>query len=100
MIKNLPSFNYTELLDQLEIIDLKAYFSNGCDKIYMEEDLSCYEKRYCIYWYKYQKGAPATTDFMPDDWVKLDSLPENTNLEKNIGIPNADTNFPMNEKLC
>jgi hypothetical protein len=40
---------------------------------YKEPDLSSYDNKYCIYWYRYEKGykTPASEQLLPEEWRRL-----------------------------
>jgi hypothetical protein len=42
-------------------------------KLYKSPDLTAYDNKYCIYWYRYEKDytPPATESFMPNNWRRL-----------------------------
>lgn len=54
------------------------YTFDPCEAV----DYSDYHNKYCVYWYRYDKGAPQAADkFLPAGWVRLSN---NTN----VGLPN------------
>jgi hypothetical protein len=47
------------------------------------QDLTSYDNKYCVYWYRYNKGYIQPTDeegIMPNDWERITSL-------NNVGLP-------------
>ena len=55
-----------------------SYIFDPCEAV----DYSDYHNKYCVYWYRYDKGAPQAADkFLPAGWVRLSN---NTN----VGLPN------------
>ena len=68
---------------------IEAYFREGYDyKPYVTEiDETLYEKRYCIYWYKYIPGYEDETErFMDSGWKRLTEY-------DNHGLPSAVLNI-------
>ena len=65
-------------------------------EIYQTPDLSAYDNKYCIYWYRWEKDyiAPSNEKIMPDGWRRLTpSDLVNYTLgdsdQKNVGLPSV-----------
>jgi hypothetical protein len=59
------------LLQKVEGVENSGWKENYV--AYKEPDLSMYDNRYCIYWYRYEKDykAPAAESLLPDGWRRL-----------------------------
>lgn len=82
-----------------------ANYENKTDfKTYKEQDLSIYDNRYCIYWYRYEKDYISTDveKLMPDGWRRLtsDELKSDADVDGiNVGLSTKDEENVVDGKV-
>ncbi len=62
-----------DVLNGVDFTLLQTYQTKTNFKTYQEQDLSAYHNKYCIYWYRYEKGYKNADQesLMPDGWRRL-----------------------------
>lgn len=62
-----------DVLNGVDFTLLQTYQTKTNFKAYQEQDLSAYHNKYCIYWYRYEKGYKNADQesLMPDGWRRL-----------------------------
>ena len=67
--KNFPE----DVINGADFAKFAGYINKTDFKTYQEQDLSAYDNKYCIYWYRYEKDYVSSDieKLMPDGWRRL-----------------------------